>query len=96
MPEEISRLHAVVEGHVQGVGFRAYVLERANRLSLTGWVRNRSNGDVEVTAEGSRPALEKLLADLYRGPGVVTGVDFDWLIATGEFDRFAVTRTSYF
>ncbi len=96
MAEEKTRLHAVVEGHVQGVGFRAYVLERANRLSLTGWVRNLSEGGVEVTAEGARPALEKFLADLYRGPGIVTGVDFDWLIATGEFDRFFVTRTSFF
>lgn len=95
MTEDTVRLHAVVEGHVQGVGFRAYVLERTSRFAVTGWVRNLFNGNVEVTAEGSRSELEKLLADLYRGPGMVTGVDFDWMIATGEFERFDVRRTSY-
>ena len=44
----LARLHATVEGRVQGVSFRYFVTEQAQRLGLKGWVRNRYNGDVEV------------------------------------------------
>ncbi len=54
----IPRLHAIVEGHVHGVGFRAFVIRRASSLGVTGWVRNRWDGTVEVVAEGERPDLE--------------------------------------
>lgn len=89
------RLHAVVEGRVQGVGFRNFVIAQAGRLDLTGWVRNTSEGHVEVTAEGPRADLEKLLAALYQGPrsAYVIEISYDWLPATGEFAGFAVTRT---
>jgi acylphosphatase len=91
-----ARLHAIVEGHVQGVGFRAFVLEWALELGLTGWVRNRWDGTVEVIAEGSKIELEKLLAALRRGPRTYTtsGVSPEWLDATGEFTRFQVRMTS--
>jgi acylphosphatase len=46
-----GRLHARVIGRVQGVGFRYYVLNAAIELGLTGWVRNRRDGSVEVVAE---------------------------------------------
>jgi acylphosphatase len=97
MPDpENARLHAVVDGHVQGVGFRFYVEEAALALSLDGWVRNRWEGTVEVTAEGPRPDLEKLLATLYRGPrsSTVTGIETEWLPATGEFHGFRVRSTA--
>lgn len=89
------RLHAIVEGRVQGVGFRNFVLENATRLGLTGWVRNRWNGDVECLAEGERQALEKLLVALQRGPrsGFVTQVRVDWQDASGEFSYFSVRTT---
>ena len=88
-------LHAIVEGRVQGVGFRNFVLENANRLELTGWVRNRWNGDVECLAEGDRQALDKLLAALQRGTrtGYVTFVHADWLEASGEYTYFTVKST---
>jgi acylphosphatase len=91
-----ARLHAIVEGRVQGVGFRAFVLERALELGLTGWVRNRWDGTVEVVAEGQKPVLEKLLTGLNRGPHVYTtsSVRSEWLSATGEFTRFQVRMTS--
>ncbi|HEC61922.1 MAG TPA: acylphosphatase [bacterium] len=91
-----SRLHAVVEGRVQGVFFRVFVQETANTLGLTGWVRNRWNGTVEVLAEGDRQVLEKLLAALQRGPqaAYVTGVTPEWQTATGEFSRFMVRSIS--
>ena len=91
-----ARLHAIVEGHVQGVGFRAFVLDHALELDLTGWVRNRWDGTVEVMAEGPKMELEKLLAALRRGPRSYTtsGVSPEWLNATGEFMRFQVRMTS--
>ncbi len=96
MTDEInSRLHATVKGRVQGVSFRYFVLEQAEKLDLAGWVCNHWNGAVEVTAEGFRKNLELLLLTLKDGPPMasVTDVDFEWLHYTGEFDGFQVTRT---
>lgn len=86
------RLHAVVEGRVQGVGFRAFVVSQANRLSLTGWVRNCWDGSVEVVAEGGRSALDQLLGALKRGPSgsLVSKVTTQWLEASGEYRHFTV------
>ncbi len=93
--ESTSRLHAIVSGMVQGVSFRYYVVEQAADLDLTGWVRNRWDGSVEVTAEGPRPSLERLLQSLQQGPPMarVEDVDFAWLEATGEFIGFSVRNT---
>jgi acylphosphatase len=86
-----SRLHAIVEGRVQGVGFRAFVIDRATGLGLAGWVRNRWDGTVELVAEGERAALEKLLSAVRRGPpaAFVSGVRTEWGDASGEFTRFS-------
>ena len=85
-------MHTIIEGRVQGVGFRYFVLENAQQLGLTGWVRNSWDGSVEVTAEGERTQLEKLLATLYRGPraSFVTAVHTDWQLAQDEFAEFRV------
>ncbi len=66
--KQIEELQAIVQGRVQGVGFRYFVVERAQRLGLRGYVRNEDNGDVAVIAQGTRPMLERLLASLWRGP----------------------------
>ena len=60
--------HFIVQGRVQGVGFRWFVNLAARDLKLTGWVRNLPNGDVEVHAEGEEGALDKLRSKLERGP----------------------------
>jgi len=93
--EKLARLHVRIEGYVQGVGFRNFVQETAYGLGLTGWVRNRWNGDVEVLAEGDRQALGKLLTALYRGPrgSSVMGIAPEWQEASGEFSRFQVRMT---
>ena len=95
MVESDIRLHAIVEGRVQGVGFRYFVLEHANRLEVKGWVRNTYQGNVEVTAEGCRADLDSLLDLLNQGPhgSYVTRVIQDWFPASGEFDHFGVSRT---
>lgn len=90
-----ERLHAIVYGRVQGVGFRAFAARNAQKLGLTGWVRNRFNGTVETVAEGDHALLERYLRDLKSGPGPsnVTQVDQDWSQATMEFDGFKVRMT---
>ncbi len=94
--ERDMRLHATIQGHVQGVGFRVFVQQYAANLKLTGWVRNTYRGDVEVMAEGSHAALEKLLQLLEAGPrsSYVIQVDREWSDATGEFNRFAIERAA--
>ena len=93
--EELTRLHAIVEGRVQGVGFRYFVQDCAAALHVKGWVRNRWDETVEVTAEGGRVALEKLLNFLHKGPrsAYVSQVKAEWLPATGEFSSFQVRST---
>jgi len=90
-----ARVHAIVEGYVQGVGFRYFVQENAVTLGLRGWVRNLWSGDVELVAEGDRQALDKLITALRRGPRTarVTGVSLEWGDFTGEFRSFSVKLT---
>jgi acylphosphatase len=85
-------LHAIVTGLVQGVNFRYYTRERAQQLGLTGWVRNLRDGSVEVQAHGPRPALERLLDFLQRGPrsAVVEAVQAEWGEADSAFTTFEV------
>ncbi len=87
-----QRLHAIVSGRVQGVSFRYYTAQTARSLGLRGWVRNKVNGTVEVTTEGNRELLERLLKFLYEGPtsAYVTGVESQWLEASDEFENFQI------
>jgi acylphosphatase len=92
-----ARLHAVVHGRVQGVGFRATTQYEAKKLGLSGWVRNRADGTVEVDAEGDRTHLESFLAFLQRGPlgAHVDAVDADWPAPQGGAPfPFEVRRTT--
>ena len=91
MPD-LARLRAIVHGYVQGVGFRYFVVRQANASGLTGYVRNRWDGSVEVVAEGPRPLLESLLALLRRGPSEaeVERVEVAWEAYSGQFGRFEV------
>ncbi|HET7087688.1 MAG TPA: acylphosphatase [Anaerolineae bacterium] len=93
MKQASESLHATVHGRVQGVNFRYYTQLKAQALNLTGWVRNRPDGTVEVVAEGARWALDQLLDFLYHGPSHahVDRVDVEWLKATGQFTHFQVT-----
>jgi acylphosphatase len=89
-----ARLIARVEGRVQGVGYRAFVRERAEALGLAGWVRNLPSGDVDLEAEGPRVTLERLLRDLQKGPPAsrVQHVHAEWAPARGT-NGFEIRRT---
>src|SRR5437660_1691166 len=71
-----SARHFVVQGRVQGVGFRWFVERKASALKLAGFVRNMDNGDVEVVAQGAPAGINQLREELSRGPtgAQVTGV----------------------
>ncbi|HZK74169.1 MAG TPA: acylphosphatase [Clostridia bacterium] len=88
----VERLHGVIRGDVQGVGFRFFLIRRANALELTGWVRNRDDGAVEFVAEGSRSGLEQLELAAREGPRMahVTDIAVNWSNATGGLDRFDI------
>ena len=60
--------HVLVSGRVQGVGFRWYARETAERLGLGGWVKNLTDGRVELLLEGRDQAVEAMLVWLERGP----------------------------
>jgi acylphosphatase len=91
-PKAEARLHATVQGYVQGVNFRYYTAHAAQRLGLVGWVANHWDGTVETVAEGGREALNEFLAFLQRGSpsAVVEKVNIEWETPTGEFERFKV------
>jgi len=64
----IVRRRYRVFGRVQGVGFRAFVWREAQRLDVTGWVRNRFDGSVEVLADGTSGEHDRLVGILETGP----------------------------
>ncbi len=93
----MTRLSATVHGHVHGVGFRWYVVRRAARLGLTGWVGNDPEGTVQVVAEGPAEALDELSSILAHGPGGarVDRVDEHRGPASGAFRSFTVRASAH-
>jgi acylphosphatase len=69
------RVRAVVHGRVQGVFYRDSCRTEARRLGVRGWVRNRSDGTVEVVAEGPRDRVDEFLTWCRQGPSRATVTD---------------------
>jgi acylphosphatase len=88
----MDRLHAIVIGQVQGVGFRFFVKRHADMLGLTGYVRNLPEGQLDVVAEGNPEDLDQLTKLLELGPSgaVVYDVAVDRGPGTGEFPEFLI------
>lgn len=70
MHEQAARrqIHLFVSGRVQGVGFRYFVYETAEREGISGWVRNLPDGRVEIVAQGTVLALEAFVRAVQKGP----------------------------
>jgi acylphosphatase len=64
----VRAVHVIVEGRVQGVGFRAWVEREANARGLAGWVRNRSDGSVEAVFSGEDQAVRAMVEACGKGP----------------------------
>lgn len=62
------RIHAIIYGKVQGVFFRDNTRRRANELNIGGWVKNNSNGTVELKAQGEEEKIKLLIEWLQVGP----------------------------
>lgn len=90
-----TSLHIIVEGHVQGVGFRYFVKDTAERFHLKGWVRNRFDGSVELLAEGEHENLIKLLDAVQIGPShsIVTHAQADWGASENRYSLFSFLPT---
>ena len=86
------RLHIFVSGKVQRVGFRFFTSRTANGLGLKGFVKNLSDGRVEIVAEGNKPALERLLYLVQDGPitAGIEKVESNWEKQTEEFEGFGI------
>jgi acylphosphatase len=75
-------VHVVISGRVQGVGFRAFVLDEARALGLVGWVRNRRDGTVEAVFTGDEQEIQHMLMELNAGPPAAAVTD----VRTGPYE----------
>jgi acylphosphatase len=87
-----KRVHVVVTGRVQGVFFRDTTCDLAERLNLTGWVRNRSDGSVEAEFQGQPAAVDRAVAFCQSGPrhADVWDVDVECVEPVPDERRFVV------
>lgn len=90
----MKRVHIIVTGLVQGVFFRAFTKETADRLKISGWVRNLPDGSVEAVAEGSEKVLEEFISELKKGPpkARVDKATVEYSGAKNEFFGFEIRR----
>ncbi len=89
---KIVHVHVIVKGRVQGVGFRAFTQDHALRKGLHGWVRNLSDGTVEVQAEGQKSNLEAFIQVLQQGPPFSRVMDIlvDWNTLNRQTEGFTI------
>jgi len=90
--ENIVRAHVLVEGRVQGVGYRAFVHRNAIGEELSGWVQNMSDGGVELEVQGPRNRIESFLVTLKKGPSLarVDQLNVNWVHAQTESKGFQI------
>ena len=84
-----------IHGRVQGVGYRAWMVEAATALGVCGWVRNRRDGAVESFVQGDARALESLVSQCRRGPPAARVTEIATLDATADpaLDAFGLRST---
>jgi len=92
-----SAADIIVEGRVQGVGYRNFAQRRAQRLGLAGYVSNLKDGRVRARAEGPRALIEEFVRELEKGPPLaqVTNVAIHWLPPTGQFADFGIRYADF-
>jgi len=93
MDEKKVRAHVIISGRVQGVFFRMNTVRAAERIGVTGWVRNKRDGTVEALFEGKEDQVNAVLVWCRAGdpPARVSDLQVGWKPPTGEFNNFSVT-----
>lgn len=94
IPSAVPVRHLQIRGKVQGVYYRASMVEEALRLGLSGWVRNRRDGSVEAMACGTPAQLELLTAWARRGPPAAIVTEVIVTPVEGQFSGFAQWPTA--
>lgn len=87
-----KRAHIVIHGNVQGVFFRAYMRDRAEKRKVTGWIKNCFDGTVEAVLEGEEEGVNEIVDWAHTGPAdaEVKRVDVTWEKPKEEFKDFSV------
>lgn len=87
-----NAITGIINGEVQGVGFRYFVKNKAEELNITGWVRNLQDGTVEILAVGPIPALEQFMHCLKAGSigSRVEKAQFQWFQESKTYSRFEI------
>ena len=91
-PKNTLTLNMKITGKVQGVGFRFFVQQQAQKLGINGWVSNKSNGDVEALAQGEKADLEQFIAKVKEGPTFsrVEDVSLNWVNEAEQYFGFEI------
>jgi acylphosphatase len=92
-----SAAEILVEGRVQGVGYRNYVQRKAAQLGLAGYVMNLKDGRVRIRVEGNRDTIEELARELTKGPplALVENLDVTWRPPSGRFNSFGIRYAEF-
>ena len=87
-----AAVHIIVQGMVQGVGFRYFVYRAATQYKLKGFVANLFDGNVEIEAEGERSLIEQLLKEVKVGPRAarVANLQVTWMKPKHQFSTFDI------
>jgi acylphosphatase len=92
MTDELVSAHLLISGLVQGVGYRWFVMRKANEYSLKGYVRNLYTDDVEVEVEGNKGLIQEFIKELRIGPrsAHVTDIKIQWGDYQGKYKNFDI------
>jgi acylphosphatase len=87
------RWHIIVHGHVQGVGFRAFTQQQANRHNINGSVKNNVNGTVEIDAEGEQTDMDSFITKIKKGSpfAKVSDVRIDEFDELKDYKSFTIS-----
>ena len=87
-----NRVHLLIDGEVQGVGFRAFIKRKALQKQVTGSIRNLENGKVEVIIQGNKEEINSMIEICKKGPpwARVSNVDIDWNDKIEDYKEFRI------
>jgi acylphosphatase len=86
----LSTLHLVIHGRVQGVFFRDSMRREAQRLAVSGWVRNTAEGTVEAMVQGEKAAVDNIVQWAHRGPQRAQVSQVEVEAGSGTFHQFEI------